>query len=598
MELPCRRPGDELLPPGELLDIRRRLRALAPRHDLATVVACAFDHRTRMLPFFYADLRMAPAGARAVGSALVESGFPKTRIVLQQWNPRFRPTRMRLDGRLPDLFLISSMSLHADACKRLIRNVSRLEESHRPLVVVGGSLCVYEPWEAFFTRPVRPGEPAVSASADVAVTGEEYVLLQLLEVLLSGRNGGEPLRRTFLRARDSGALAAIPGLIYPRTGMDGRILELVDTGVQRLLKDLDELPSPTAGFGILEPPGRHARLASRPLPAGLVRRHSPIGALVMTFGCRFSCSYCPIPAYNQRQNRFKSGPRLAEEMHRLYSEYGIRYFFGTDDNFFNSRERAMEIVESIRAAEYGPLRLRRKVRWGTEVTVHDTLRMRGDLDAVRRAGVRALWLGVEDMSGALVRKGQGFNQSDEAIRLLRDHGICPMPMMMHHDSQPLVSRGDNRGLLNQVRLLRQSGAASLQVLMLTPSPGSRAYERTHDSGQVLRSAARRPVEHRMRDGNYVIASAHTQPWRKQWSILAAYLYFYNPLRFLAALASRSRLGFKPAFMQALGMWGLWHTFRRTLGWALRLMWGPVRRSAPMPVSPFPLRAPAGGGASH
>lgn len=51
MELPRRARGDELLRPGEMLDIRRRLREMAPRHDLATVVACAFDHRTRMLPF-------------------------------------------------------------------------------------------------------------------------------------------------------------------------------------------------------------------------------------------------------------------------------------------------------------------------------------------------------------------------------------------------------------------------------------------------------------------------------------------------------------------------------------------------------------------
>ena len=50
-----------------------------------------FDHRTRMLPFIYADTHMAPAGVRAIGSAMVDSGFDKTRIVLQQWNRNFRP---------------------------------------------------------------------------------------------------------------------------------------------------------------------------------------------------------------------------------------------------------------------------------------------------------------------------------------------------------------------------------------------------------------------------------------------------------------------------------------------------------------------------
>ena len=101
MELPRRARGDELLRPGELSNIRLRLRQTAPRHNLATVIACAFDHRTRMLPFFLADTRMAPAGVRAVGSALADAGFEQTRIVLQQWSRNFRPSRMRLADASP-----------------------------------------------------------------------------------------------------------------------------------------------------------------------------------------------------------------------------------------------------------------------------------------------------------------------------------------------------------------------------------------------------------------------------------------------------------------------------------------------------------------
>src|SRR6476660_9625447 len=106
MELPSRAKGQILLQPGAMLELRARLRAIAPRHDLTTVIACAFDHRTRILPFIYADLRMPPAGVRAIGSALVDAGFSKTRIVLQQWNRNFSPAAMRVDGRMPDIFLV------------------------------------------------------------------------------------------------------------------------------------------------------------------------------------------------------------------------------------------------------------------------------------------------------------------------------------------------------------------------------------------------------------------------------------------------------------------------------------------------------------
>src|SRR5689334_5620629 len=126
MELPRRARGDELVQPGEMLRLRARLRRLAPAHDLATVIACAFDHRTRMLPFIFADTRMAPAGSRAIGSAMVDAGFSKTRIVLQQWNRCFRPSQMRLDGRIPDLFLTSTMGMHSDRCLDLIRDARRI----------------------------------------------------------------------------------------------------------------------------------------------------------------------------------------------------------------------------------------------------------------------------------------------------------------------------------------------------------------------------------------------------------------------------------------------------------------------------------------
>src|SRR6476619_1272425 len=156
MELPRRSRGDERLRPGELLALRMRLRKLAPRHDLTSVIACAFDHRTRMLPFIYADTRMAPAGVRAIGSAMVDAGFTKTRIVLQQWNRSFRPSQMRLDGRIPDLFMVSSMGLHSQRCMELIRDARRIDASERPLIIAGGPHAVYQPYELFSDNPADP----------------------------------------------------------------------------------------------------------------------------------------------------------------------------------------------------------------------------------------------------------------------------------------------------------------------------------------------------------------------------------------------------------------------------------------------------------
>lgn len=593
MELPRRTRGDELLQPGELLGLRLRLRNVSRKHDLTSVIACAFDHRTRMLPFIYADMRMAPAGVRAIGSAMADAGFEKTRIVLQQWNRRFRPSQMRLDGRIPDIFMVSSMQLHTAACIELIRDACRIEPSRRPLIIAGGAKVIYEPWDVFGIDPQDPW------GADVAVTGEEYVLLNLLETLLCIRGQDESLRTAFLRARDSGVLDEIPGLVYARSSVDGVAEELIDTGIQRLVGDLDELPDPVLGYRLLEPPSRATTLGPHALPTGEVRRYSPISSLVLTFGCKFACPYCPIPAYNQRQHRGKSGERVAGEMSRIESEFGIRFFFGSDDNFFDQEQRTLDIVEPLSRVRRADGK-RYRFRWATEVTVHDTLKLQAHLPVIRKAGVRFLWLGVEDMTATLVKKGQSVDKTSEAFRLLRENGIYPMPMMMHHDEQPLISTGPKPyGLLNQVRLLRKAGAVSMQILMLTPATGSKLFAETYTSGMAYERVGDRRVEEHMLGGNYVIASHHPKPWRKQINILLAYGYFYNPFRFLLALVRpKTRLYLADALMQVLGMWGLTQTIRKTFGWVLRLRFGSIRRRSAPPMNTIPMRAVDGSPASH
>src|SRR4029079_11770429 len=174
---------------------------------------------------------------------------------------------------------------------------------------------------------------------------EEFVLLSLIEVVLSTRGRGESMRSAFVRARDSRALDAVPGLVYSRGDKNGVPESLVDTGIQRLVGDLDELPDPVLGYQILEARSRSTKLASRAMRPREVARVSPISSVVLTFGCKFACPYCPIPAYNQRQHRVKSGQRVAEEIWRIHERFGIRYFFGVDDNFFNHKARTLDIIE-------------------------------------------------------------------------------------------------------------------------------------------------------------------------------------------------------------------------------------------------------------
>jgi len=174
-----------------------------------------------------------------------------------------------------------------------------------------------------------------------------------------------------------------------------------------------------------------------------------------------------------------------------------------------------------------------------------------------------------------------------------------MPMMMHHDAQPLYSRGSDYGLLNQIELLRRAGAVSMQILMLTPAAGSKLLEPTYTSGQVFKSVGGKAVRPHMHDGNYVVASHHKRPWQKQLTMLAGYLYFYNPIWLVVALIrAKTRVSMKPAGMQIIGMMGLVMTIARTSGWAVRLMFGRIERLTHPPVSQIPMRSIDNAPASH
>src|SRR5258708_3990502 len=184
MELPSRPKNDRYTKPGQYRELEARLRANPANSRLPILVAYAFDYRTRLGPFLFADVGLLTAGPRAVGAALVNAGFPRTRIVLRQWNPNVRPSLARIDGDVPAMLFVSAMQIHSASAYELIADASQLGEA-RPFIVAGGAKAIYEPWD-FFGRG-----PGGRHSADVVCTGEEFVILELLERIAAFRGDRE-----------------------------------------------------------------------------------------------------------------------------------------------------------------------------------------------------------------------------------------------------------------------------------------------------------------------------------------------------------------------------------------------------------------------
>lgn len=589
MELVSRPKNDRYTRPGQYVEIERRLRNRPAVADIPVLVCYAFDYRTRLGPFLFADMRLLTAGPRAIAAALHQAGFKKTRIVLRQWNRNLQPSQVLMDGQPPQMLFVSSMQIHSASAYELIADAYKLGDE-RPLILAGGAKAIYEPWDFFNCGPDN------AYNADVVVTGEEFVALELVDRIMEARGRHEHPRKAFHRLRLSGLLDDIPGLVY-REGDDREPLgRLINTGAQRLVQDLDELPHPVVSLGLLEPPHRRRTLSSHPVEPARLHRYAGMISVVTTHGCKFHCPYCPIPAYNQFTFRFKSPERLRDEFQVMAERTGIHAFFGTDDNFFNTRETVEDTFRVLARGKVNGKSFRDAIFFGTEATEFDVFKQQDLLPLCRDGGLRAIWFGIEDMTAELVKKGQSPEKTKKLFEMLNRMGICPMPMMMHHDGQPLRSRGNLYGLLNQVNYLRRSGAISVQVTILTPSVGSKGYEEPYQKGMVIAAAGDMKLQDYQYDGNHLIATEDPRPWRKQWNIYRAYASFYNPLNFVKALAAwKDPLWNYRVMYQAYGMIGLAKSVKTGWSWLRSLYNGPIERlrevprprllMVPPPVSP-------------
>jgi radical SAM superfamily enzyme YgiQ (UPF0313 family) len=540
------------------------------------LVCYAFDDRTRLGPFLYADMRLLIAGPRAIAAALYNAGFSRTRIVLRQWNRFFQPSEARLDGEIPQMLFVSSMQIHSACAYAMIADAYRLGED-RPLILAGGAKAIYEPWDFFGIGPDGQYD------ADVVVTGEEYVALELLDRIMEARGTNEHPRKAFHRLRRSGLLDDIPGLVFREGDEKGPLGRLINTGIQRLVQDLDELPRPVISLGLLEPPHRRRNLSRQPIPIDQLPKHASMISMVTTHGCKFRCPYCPIPAYNQFTFRYKSPERLREEIQEIAEQTGIHAFFGTDDNFFNQRETVEEVFTAMTRGTVHGRPFRDAIFFGTEATEFDVYKNQDLLPLCREGGLRAIWFGIEDMTAELIKKGQSPEKTKRLFQVLTRQGICPMAMMMHHDGQPLASWRSLYGLLNQVNFLRKAGSVSVQVTILTPSVGSKGFLEPYQKGMVIARAGKVKLEDRHYDGNHCIATEDPNPWRKQLNVYLAYASFYNPLNFFRAVAAwNDPLWDYRVMYQTCGMVGLVKSVTRGWGWLWNLYRGPIQKMADIP----------------
>jgi hypothetical protein len=285
----------------------------------------------------------------------------------------------------------------------------------------------------------------------------------------------------------------------------------------------------------------------------------------------------------------------------VYESFGIRAFFGTDDNFFNDRVSVKTLMSELGRTTTGGVPLGKRIKFYTEGTEADVFTNRDLLPMCRSAGLRGIWFGLEDLTGDLVKKGQSADRTEQLFTLMLTLGIQAHAMMIHSDAQPLRSAPSGlAGLLNQARYVFDRGAVSYQCTYLGPAIGTRNLESALKSGAVFRRVGGHPVPNAYQDGNHVVASLHPRPWRQQLNLLHAYLSFYNPINTVRALLGLRKDSVTPKRLmhQFIGQIGLLLTIPRMLAWAWRLRRGPIEAYRGLAAARIPMIDAASGRELH
>jgi hypothetical protein len=201
------------------------------------------------------------------------------------------------------------------------------------------------------------------------------------------------------------------------------------------------------------------------------------------------------------------------------------------------------------------------------------------------------------MTAELINKGQTPEKTKELFGLMRQVGVYPMAMMMHHDGQPLYSKGSLYGLVNQAKFLFDAGAFGYQCTIIAPAYGTKVFSDTVLSGMVFKGVGGQVMSEAYYDGNHVIATKNPEPWRVQLNLIAAYATFYNPVNFLRRLfdykAPHWFMRPDGGFFQAVGNIALLKTVWEMGKWAYKVWKGPVERWTEFRPSRLPIVTPSG-----
>ncbi|WP_448952263.1 B12-binding domain-containing radical SAM protein [Labrys neptuniae] len=213
------------------------------------------------------------------------------------------------------------------------------------------------------------------------------------------------------------------------------------------------------------------------LPGPIVRRSfTRWSSFDLGRGCPFECSFCTIINVQGRKSRFRTADEL-ESIIRLNAAQGVSKFFVTDDNFARNRNWEAYCDRLIELREREGLEARLLIQ--VDTMAH---RIPGFIDKVVRAGVRLIFIGLENINPdnleAAKKRQNRIEEYREMVLAWKRHPVvvsCGYIIGFPADTR--------ESILRDVDLIKRELAIDvLYFNILTPLPGSEDHKRMKEAG--------------------------------------------------------------------------------------------------------------------
>lgn len=348
--------------------------------------------------------------------------------------------------------------------------------------------------------PIVLGGPHVSFCVDEALQHADYCVVgegeesfaALVDCLAKGQSVGE-----------------VPGLAY-RDGSGIRI------GSKAPPVRLSGLPFPD--LSVIE---GHERMTLAPIETSR--------------GCPHDCRFCSVIAMFGRDYRLRDVAAVADHISRL--PHSNLFFY--DDNFTALPSRTRGLLREM--IDRGV-----QARWSAQVRADAALDP-GLLDLMYEAGCRILHIGFESVNDETLEefnKHLSVRQAVDAIRAIHERGIRIHGMFI------IGSDSDDADTPRRtVDFALQHGIDTIQLLMLTPLPGTPYFASLQQQGRLI------STDWQYYDGHHVVyRPARMSAYVMQYQVMKEMARFYS-LRHCANLAMR--LDLPNLYYRLYG----WHTVK-------------------------------------